>query len=77
MAEGDRAAVVLTVLGFELQLAHAGQGLGCEGFVKLDGGEVRYGEPARYRTLRVAGTGPMPMVSGAAPVRRRGCVPGE
>ena len=38
-----------------------------EGLVELDDVDVGHGEPARLSALRVAATGPMPMISGAQP----------
>ena len=71
VAQRDRAAVRVDVLGVvgQAQRPGDGQGLRGERLVQLDDVQVGDASPARASSFRVAGTGPMPITSGAA--RRR------
>ena len=68
MSQRDRAAVDVDFRGIELELADDGQRLRGEGFVQLDEVEVveRRG-PRAATALRIASTGPMPMIIGSTP----------
>ena len=69
MAERDRAAVRIDVLGVvrHAELAQAGEGLRGERLVELDHVEVADLAAERSMSLRVDGTGPMPMMRGGTP----------
>jgi len=69
MAERNRAAVRVHMLGIVRQpeLAHDGEPLRGEGFVQLDHVEIAIRSPSRSISLRVEGTGPMPMMRGGTP----------
>ena len=68
MAERDGAAVEVQRLVADAEFAHAGERLRGEGLVQLDDVDgARSRCPARCSALRVAPTGPMPMMSGAQP----------
>ena len=69
MAERDRAAVDVDLRGIEPQLADDGERLRGERFVQLDEVEVVERQiRARRAALRIASTGPIPMIIGSTPV---------
>jgi hypothetical protein len=79
----DRTAVRIHVRGIvrKPELAHHGQRLRGKGFVELEHIDVRKTQLVFSSSLRVAGTGPIPMIRGATPatalatMRARGSSP--
>ena len=67
MAQCNRSAVYIQPFLIELQIAIAGDDLCGEGFVEFDQIDVCKRKLLAFRTVRVAGTGPMPMISGGTP----------
>ena len=68
MAQRNRAAVDVQLLGIELQVAIAGDYLRGKCFVQFD--QIDLVQASAFvcpSNARVAGTGPMPMISGATP----------
>lgn len=83
MSERDGAAVGIDMrrVVCEPELASDCQRLRCERLVELDDVDLVEGSFSRPSSLRVAGTGPMPMIRGATPataaptIRARGLRP--
>ena len=67
MAERDRAAVDVQLLGIDRQFLQAGEHLRGKGLVELERSIWSSVRPASLSTLRIAGTGPMPKRSGSTP----------
>ena len=67
MAQRDGPSVDVQPIRIDLELAQAGNRLRGEGLVQLDSPMSSSFRPAIFRTLRIAGTGPIPKRSGSTP----------
>ena len=68
VAQGDGAPVNVESIGIKTKVAIARNHLRSKSFVKFDQFDLAQPKPLAASRERTAGTGPIPMISGATPV---------